>query len=381
MNQTLKTYIGYATLLCFIISGLILNIIQLVLFVIVRPFSQKLFRDINHYIQFSYWSQSVAIADWNSNLKCRIYYKDEQSYKEFGSHSGIAIANHRYDIDWLAAWMLSDKLGTLGSDKAMMKSSLRYVPVIGWGWTLSDMVFLSRNWQKDRDNLINSTKVLLTYPRSLTLAYFEGTRFTPKKYEASIKFAEEKNLNIRLKHHLIPRTRGFNCMIQQIKQSLKSDKSLKYGLYNMQVALEDDDNSRASLTSLLNGVSSCVHIYVERLNIDEISVESEEATSEFLYKIYKEKDNLVDYFKKNGRFPGIEKPYKPRIQTLANWVGWLFVVYSTLVYQYYLCFTSGSLSYIIVLSTLALSAIFSIRMLVNSTKVSKSSSYGTNTKK
>lgn len=377
MNQTLRTYVGYATLLSFIISGLILNILQLLLFVIVRPFSKKIFREINHYLQYSCWSQSVAIADWNSNLKCRVYYKDEKALKEFGSHSGLVIANHRYDIDWLAAWMLSDKLGTLGSDKAMLKSSLRYVPVIGWGWSLCDMIFLSRNWQKDKENLKNATKVLLTYPRSLLLAYFEGTRFTKFKYEASIKFAEEKNLPIRLKHHLVPRTRGFNCMIREIQQAKQENKDLKYGLYNMQVALEDDDNSRASLTALLNGTKSCVHIYVSSMNVDEVPVDSEESTSEFLFKIYKEKDDLVDYFKKHRKFPGIEKPYKPRLQSVINWYTWMILVYSTLIYQYYVCFTSGSLFYIIVLSTLALAAIFSIRMVVNSTKVSKSSSYGT----
>ena len=377
MIKTLRTYVGYATLLCFIISGLILNIAQLAVYALVRPFSQKLYREINHYLQYSYWSQSVAVTDWNTNVKCRIYYKDEESFKNFGSHSGVVIANHRYDIDWLAAWMLSDKLGTLGSDKAMLKASLRYIPVIGWGWSLCDMIFLSRNWQKDRENLANSMDILLTYPKSLILAFFEGTRFTQAKYEASLKFAEEKRLPIRLKHHLIPRTRGFNCMVQRIKGGMKKDPKLKYGLYNFQVALENDDNSKASLTSILGGTKTCIHIYVERLDIDDISIESEEATSNFLFKVYQEKDKLVDYFRQNGRFPGIEKPYKPRIKTLLNWSSWMLATYAALIYQYYICFISGSLFYLTILLTLALSAIFSVRMLVNSTKVSKSSSYGT----
>lgn len=377
MIQTIKTYSGYATLFCFIISGFVLNILQLIIYVLVRPFSQKLFREINHYIQYSYWSQSVAIADWNSNLKCRIYYKDEKSAKEFGSFSGIVIANHRYDIDWLAAWMLSEKLGTLGADKSLLKAQLRYVPVIGWGWSLCDMIFLSRDWQKDRENLSKSMDILLTYPRSLILAFFEGTRLTKSKYEASVKFAEEKNLPIRLKHHLIPRTRGFNCMIQRLKNGLKNDPKLNYGLYNMQVALDDDDNSRATLTAVLGGARSTVHIYVERLDVNEVSIESEDATSEYLYSVYKKKDDLVDYFKQNGCFPGIEKPYKPRVQSLINWLTWMTIVYSTIIYQYYLCFTSGSLLYIITLSTIALGAIFSVIKLVNSTQVSKSSSYGT----
>lgn len=377
MIQTLRTYWGYASLLCFIVSGLVLNVLQLLLYAIVRPFSLTLFREINHYLQYSYWSQSVANADWNSNLKCRLYYKDEASYKDFGKKSGIVIANHRYDIDWLAAWMLSDKMGTLGGDKAMLKSSLRYVPVVGWGWSLCDMIFLSRNWQKDHQNLSKAMDVLLTYPNSLILSFFEGTRFTRKKYEASVKFAEEKKLPIKLKHHLVPRTRGFNCMVQRIKEGMKKDPKLDFGIYNFQIALDNDDNSKASLTSVLNGTSTTVHVYVEKLDVKHISIKSEEDTSQYLFEVYKSKDDLHEYFMKNGRFPGIEKPYKPRIQSLLNWIFWMMITYSTVIYQYYLCFTSGSLVYMGLVSALTLVAIFSIRLVVNSTKVSKSSSYGT----
>lgn len=377
MIQTIKTYSGYATIPCLIISGVILNILQLFIYILVRPISQSLYREINHYVQYAYWSQTVAIADWNSNLKCRVYYSDNESAQEFGKMSGIVIANHRYDIDWLAAWMLSDKLGTLGSDKSLLKAQLRYLPVIGWGWSLSDMIFLSRDWQKDRENLSKSMDVLLTYPRSLILAFFEGTRFNKSKYEASAKFAEEKNLPIRLKHHLIPRTRGFNCMIQRVKNGLKNDPKLKYGLYNMQVALTDDDNSKATLIEVLAGSETTVHIYVEKLNVDDISIESEDAISDYLYNVYKKKDDLVDYFKKNGRFPGIEKPYRRRIQCLLNWLTWMFIVYSTVIYLYHLCLTSGSLLYITILLSITLVVGFSVKKLVDSTQVSKSSSYGT----
>lgn len=358
------------------LSGLVLNVVQLFVYVLIRPLSKSLYRSINHYLQYSYWSQSVAVADWNSNLNCRIYYKDKQAAEEFGSCSGIAVANHRYDIDWLAAWMLSDKLGTLGGDKAMLKDSLRYVPVIGWGWALGDMIFLSRNWQKDKENLARSIKTLLTYHRSLILAFFEGTRYTKTKYEASVKFAEEKNLPIRLKHHLIPRTRGFNCMVEHIKDELKQNPKLKYGLYNMQIALDDDDNSRASLDAVLSGVPTCVHVYVERLCYDDISVANEEATTQYLYDIYKEKDRLHDYFKKHGKFPGMEVPYKRRVATLANWAAWMITTYSGISYLFYKCIASGSLVGFGSLLSICLLFSFAVKKVVNSTKVSKSSSYG-----
>lgn len=41
--------------------------------------------------------------------------------------------------------------------------------------------------------------------------FCEGTRFTKQKHEASMKIAKEKGLP-ELKHHLLPRTKGFSLL-------------------------------------------------------------------------------------------------------------------------------------------------------------------------
>ena len=35
---------------------------------------------------------------------------------------------------------------------------LRYVPVVGWSWLMSDVVFLARDWEKDRLELADGVK-------------------------------------------------------------------------------------------------------------------------------------------------------------------------------------------------------------------------------
>lgn len=45
----------------------------------------------------------------------------------------------------------------------------------------------------------------------------EGTRFTPKKHEASVKFARERGMT-ELKHHLIPRSKGFTASLPYLKE-------------------------------------------------------------------------------------------------------------------------------------------------------------------
>lgn len=381
MLQKINSIIGYATLICILVSGLLLNLLQLIVYILIRPISQNLFRKINSYLSYSCWSQSVAVTEWCSNVKFRFYYKDERAFQEFGKNSAIVIANHRYDVDWLGAWLLSDKLGTLGNDKAMLKSSLKYVPVFGWGWALNDMIFLSRNWNKDRESLSKAMDILLTYPRSLILAFYEGTRFTKQKYENSIKFAEERNISTRLKHHLLPRVRGFHMMIQRAHEGFKRDPNLKFDLYNLQIAIENDDNSKASLSTILGGQETTMHLYVERLDIKKVPANSEEEVTEYLYNVYKTKDEIFDYFLKNDRFPGIEKQHKRKLSTLMNWVVWMIVIYVTLFYHFtsvvYQGLTQGFTTGAIVYITLLVLTIFVfIRIVINSTKVSKSSSYG-----
>lgn len=382
MLRIIKTALGYGTLATILVSGVLMNIVQIFLYFLIRPFARDTYRSINSYLNYSVWSQAVAVADWVTNLKCRIYYKDEESFREHGTISGIVCANHRYDIDWLATWLISEKCYTLGNDKAMIKSSLRFLPVFGWGALLSDMIMLSRDWNKDKDKLAKVMDILVTYSKAPIVSFFEGTRFTKQKYEASVKFAEERNLPLRLKHHLVPRTRGFQLMMQRIQAAFEKDPKLNFGLYNVEIAVENDDNSKASLSRVLGGTPSCVHIYVERLDIRKIPADSESECAEYLYDVYKRKDELFEHFKENGEFPGVEKPYRKRVVTLVNWLAWMFVLYFTFFYYYLTtlwgCFTgSGNTIYMVVLSSLLLLIMLTIKIMINSTKVSKSSSYGT----
>lgn len=48
------------------------------------------------------------------------------------------------------------------------------------------------------------------------LLHCEGTRFTPEKHRASMQVAQSKGLP-SLKHHLLPRTRGFWVTVQNLR--------------------------------------------------------------------------------------------------------------------------------------------------------------------
>ena len=46
--------------------------------------------------------------------------------------------------------------------------------------------------------------------------YCEGTRFTKKKYEQSLEYAQKNGLPL-LKHHLTPRTKGFALLVENLR--------------------------------------------------------------------------------------------------------------------------------------------------------------------
>ena len=56
------------------------------------------------------------------------------------------------------------------------------------------------------------------FPGPMWLCLFaEGTRLTPQKLEASQEYSRKNGLPV-LQHHLQPRTRGFNHIIQNLER-------------------------------------------------------------------------------------------------------------------------------------------------------------------
>jgi 1-acyl-sn-glycerol-3-phosphate acyltransferase len=43
-----------------------------------------------------------------------------------------------------------------------VKKMLSYVPVMGWSWLMSDVVFLERDWDKDKLKLADKVKQVRT---------------------------------------------------------------------------------------------------------------------------------------------------------------------------------------------------------------------------
>ncbi|MCD7466870.1 hypothetical protein HAX54_003914 [Datura stramonium] len=59
--------------LLFLLSGLIINFIQALLFVLVRPFSKRIYRRINKEVTELLWLEIIWLFDWWANVKRSLY--------------------------------------------------------------------------------------------------------------------------------------------------------------------------------------------------------------------------------------------------------------------------------------------------------------------
>jgi len=356
--------------LSFILSGLVINLLQLIFYLVMVKLldSKSLFRSINYYFVYFIYSQLLVLADWWSGSNVT-FYCNEDLLKNMGQENAIILMNHHYELDWLYGWMVGDRSGILGNCRVYIKKVIQYVPVIGWAWCFSDTLFLARNWAQDQAVLDKKLSVLQDYPSPVWILLFpEGTRFTQEKYEASKQFAEKRNLPI-LKHHLLPRTKGFSYTISNI------DPTKIKSLYD--VTLGCGTTVAPTLTNVLMGRSTSAHMYIRKFELSDIP-KDEEGSSQWLYNLYEEKDQLLDSFHKKGKFehpslPSFEgvslppRPYSLFISLGANILVMVPIAYGVL---------SGGWSTLLIAVAVTGFSMLGIKKFIGITQISKSSAYG-----
>lgn len=357
MNIIILKLLTLTTIITFLWSGLAINFLQLLNYIFVRRLNFQLFTKINYYLMYSAWAQIVTLFDWFFGSTFKVYHSTKEQEKEIFNDHSIFLANHGFELDWVGAWLVTDKFGQLASCKAMLKSDLKYLPVTGWSWAMSDQLFLDRNWEKDKHKLASSIDILLRYRPMVATFFCEGTRFTKDKVEASKKFAEERGL-VAPKYHLVPRTKGFVAVMRHIKQRQKENPDLKLWIYNAQIAYED--TGAMNIADIVKrGLKPRGHIYFERISIDEVP-NDDEGCAKWLHNLFLKKDELLEYFNQNKSFKGYEDRrfinYKPRLTTICNWLFWQLY---TLLPLLYLIFSLYS-KYGTFLVSLVMSAFFTL---------------------
>ncbi|KAG4163675.1 hypothetical protein ERO13_D01G186600v2 [Gossypium hirsutum] len=297
----------------FFISGLFVNLIQAVCFVLIRPLSKKTYRKINRVVAELLWLQLVWLVDWWAGVKINVF-ADNESFSLMGKEHALLLPNHRSDIDWLVGWVLAQRSGCLGSSIAVMKKSSKFLPVIGWSMWFSEYLFLERSWAKDENTIKAGLQRLRDYPQPFWLALFvEGTRFTQAKLVAAQEYATSQGLPIP-RNVLIPRTKGFVSAVSHMRSFVPA-------IYDITVAIPKSSPSPTMLR-LFKGQSSVVHVHIKRHLMKELP-EMDEAVAQWCKDLFVEKDKLLDKHIAEDTFSDqplqdIGRPAKPLL-VVCSW--------------------------------------------------------------
>ncbi|KAJ7980774.1 1-acyl-sn-glycerol-3-phosphate acyltransferase 3-like [Quillaja saponaria] len=311
----------------FILSGLIVNLIQAVFFILVRPLSKNMYRRINQVVVEFLWLELIWLFDWRAGMKVELY-ADSETYQLMGQENALVICNHRCDIDWLVGWVLAQRSGCLGSALAIMKKEAKFLPIIGWSMWFSDYIFLERSWAKDERALKLGFQQLENFPLPFWLAMFvEGTRFTQPKLLAAQEFASSRGLPIP-RNVLIPRTKGFVSAVCHTRSFVPA-------IYDCTLAVPKDEPA-PTLLRLFRGNSSLLKLQIKRHRMEELP-KTADGISQWCKDIFVTKDALLENYLTRDFFSDreLQDIGRPKI-SLFVFISWscLLVYIVTKIFQW-----------------------------------------------
>ncbi|CAG9771263.1 unnamed protein product [Ceutorhynchus assimilis] len=283
--------------------------------------------------------------------------------------------NHSYETDWLMGWMACEKMGVLGNCKAYAKKVIQYIPVLGWGWKFSEFVFLERSYEKDKEVIDQQIRKLADHPDPMWLLLFpEGTRFTPKKHQISLDFANKNNLP-QLKHHLLPRTKGFVASLPPMRGKVPA-------IYDTLIVFKDDDPVEPTMTNLLFGKQITAHMYIKRVPLEEVP-DTEAEQEQYLRELFVRKDKMKesfiqtgDFFKNSGVTPVEPWPAHRRLWPILNVIFWMVSILVPLLCYLVKLLFSGHLTYFIIGAGLIFAFYMLLQRTIAMSETKHGSSYG-----
>jgi 1-acyl-sn-glycerol-3-phosphate acyltransferase len=223
----------------------------------------------------------------------------------------IVFGNHVTNLDSVLIMGLLLRKGMGGSLKFLAKKSLSYTPLYGWSFKMAELgIFLSRNWDKDRENIEQVFKSIVQSETPCSMGIMpEGTRITLKKRAEAVKFCKEKNIE-PFQQVLFPRPRGFRSVVQNLKGShVRQVFDFTIAYVDGVIRLRD-----FALSSLYG---KRVLVNVKRIPLSEVPSE-DEPLQQWLLDRFRRKDKLLASAAATDKFEGEpiqNEPFQIRVIT------------------------------------------------------------------
>jgi 1-acyl-sn-glycerol-3-phosphate acyltransferase len=188
-------------------------------------------------------------------------------------NKSVLIANHQVYADWWYAWCLTYFMDTHRDVCIVLKKSLKWVPIIGWGMQFFIFIFLARSWASDRIYLAKQLALLgqraQIHDTPLTfILYPEGTLVSPDTRPISKKYADKLGIS-DMTHTLLPRSTGLHYSLRALSSCVPSLQLLDITVAYPGVPPMGYGQSYYTLRSIFfDGIPPpAVHMHIRRFDV------------------------------------------------------------------------------------------------------------------
>eukprot|EP00122_Pirum_gemmata_P018989 Pgem_evm1s17785 len=217
-----------------------------------------------------------------------------------GSQKYIFMANHQaYADSFFVGYLLSSGNHADGSILWFIWKTFLVIP-LGWASYMCGHCFLGFG-KKDPQNLQDSCEKFNSMANRCYALYPEGAIKTKSVTEKTRKYAEREGLPI-MKNVLLPRLLAITSCIKQMK------KDGGKVIIDVTFGFPKDSPWKTSLYNILDiaklhskPVKICGH--VRQFDLEDVG-NSDEEIRDWIYERFQEKDQLLEVFEKEGKFPG-----------------------------------------------------------------------------
>jgi hypothetical protein len=250
-----------------------------------------------------WWAPTVVRVSGDSSMVGQMTKLQDGSLQCNFSDRMVMMANHQLYTDWLYLWWIAYTNKMHGFIYIILKESLRNIPIIGWSAQFYNFIFLARNWEEDQRTFKKHLGRLNKPKDPMWLIIFpEGTNLSATTREKSQKWAQKNGLQ-DMKHQLLPRSTGLRFCLNELKDTTN-------WLYDCTIAYEGvpagqfgQDIFTLRSTFFEGRPPKSVNMHWRRFHLDDIPYQNTKAFEVWLRNRWREKDYMLEYFKRNNRFP------------------------------------------------------------------------------
>ncbi|POS86438.1 hypothetical protein EPUL_002648 [Erysiphe pulchra] len=262
-----------------------------------------------------WWAPTVVRISGDSSVAGQLHTTKDGKVELLFPERLVMVANHQLYSDWLYLWWVAyvNHTKSHGHVYIILKESLKYIPMIGWGMRFFSFIFLSRKLAIDEPRLsyrlgkLNKANYgpfaggkgldpmwLLLFP--------EGTNASQDGRDKSASWA--KKIGVKdMENTLLPRSSGSFFCLNELKDTVDY-------LYDCTVVYEGvkhgefgQDNHTLRTMYLLGQPPPSVNMFWRRFALSDIPLDDKDKFDEWLRNRWSEKDALINKYIATGRFP------------------------------------------------------------------------------